>query len=182
LEAASIMKGSLLRCPVRWLVVALVASAGTCSIDPTGLGPQPDGSAAGASGSVVWCPAGLTDQAAWPAKTSYTSCVRPCGPEGSGIQTCGQTDRATCLAKSGCLCLEAPCVTCGACAFLSLSDCYRPSNAATATLCADGVTDGTWCSPACSKRLCLQGDGKTGCMCGSQGRYACAEWNGSSWQ
>jgi hypothetical protein len=170
------MKGSFFRC----IAAALVVGAGACSVSSTGLSPT-DASAGGASGSVV-CPAGLTDQAAWPAKTSYTSCVRPCGPGGIVFETCSQIDRATCQAKRGCVCLEAPCVTCGDCPFQALPDCYLPTNGATATRCPDGVSEGGACAPACSQQLCLLADGKTGCVCGSKGTYACAEWNGANWQ
>lgn len=176
------MNRSSLRRTIRLLAAALVATAGACGVSTTGLGPAADGSAGGAGGSAM-CPAGLTDQAGWPAKTSSTSCSRPCGPDGIGVEACSQTDQATCQAKSGCLCLEALCVACGDCAFPPpLPDCYVPTNAVTATLCADGVSKGGACGPACGRHLCLQADGKTACVCNKQGKYACADWNGSSWQ
>ena len=124
----------------------------------------------------------LTDQAGWPANTAYTSCTRSCGPDDVGEQTCSQTDRAACQAVSGCVCLEGPCVTCGTCTFRELSDCYVPTNAATASLCTDGVVRNGACAPACSKHLCLRKDGKTACLCNSQGHYACADWGDSGWE
>lgn len=175
------MNRSRLRRTIRLVAAALVAAAGACGVSTTGLGPAADGSAGGPGGS-AWCPPGLTEQAGWPAKTSYTSCSRPCGPDGIGLETCGQTDQATCQAKSGCLCLEALCVACGDCAFQTPADCYVPTNAATATLCANGVSEGGACGPACGHHLCLQADGTTACVCNKEGKYACADWNGSSWQ
>jgi len=86
------------------------------------------------------------------------------------------------LAKSGCVCLQGPCVTCGACPYQGLPACYIPTNGATATLCPEGVTEGAACAPACNQQLCVQADGKTGCVCVGSGRYACAGWNGSGWQ
>jgi hypothetical protein len=175
------MNRSRLRHTIHLVEAALVVAAGACGVSTTGLGPAADGSAGGAGGS-TWCPAGLTDQAGWPTNTSYTSCSRPCGPDGIGVAACSQTDRATCQAKSGCLCLEAPCVACGDCAIQTLPDCYVPTNAATATLCANGVSEGGACGPACGHHLCLQADGTTACVCNKEGKYACADWNGSSWQ
>ncbi len=174
------MNRSSLRGTVRCAALALVAAAGTCGVNPAGLGPAKDGSAGGAGGTV--CPAGLTDQAAWPAKTSYSSCLRPCGPGGLVFETCSQVDRPTCLAKSGCVCVEGPCVSCGACPYQALPDCYLPSNGAAVTLCAASVSEGRACAHPCDRQLCLQADGKTGCVCISKGQYACAEWNGSSWR
>lgn len=161
------------------LTCLAMAMTGGCSIDDTGLGPAPDG--ATGTGGTSACPAGLTLQASWPARSTSTTCARPCGPDEIGLQTCSQTDRATCQAKAGCVCLEAPCVTCAACA-LPLSDCYQPTNGATATACASGVGEGRGCSPACGRRLCLLADGKTACICNSQGKYACAAWSGAAWQ
>ena len=155
----------------------LLAASG-CGVSTKGLGPTPDSSAGGAE----WCPPGLTDQASWPAKTSYTTCSRACGPDSLGLETCSQTDRASCQAKSGCVCLQAPCVQCMSCGFQRLPDCYVPTNAATATLCANGVTQGAACSPPCGQLLCLEKDGKTGCLCNGDGRFACADWSGSAWQ
>ncbi len=159
---------------------AWVLAAAACSVDGAGLGPLPDGSA-GAGGTAA-CPAGLTEQASWPAKSGVSSCTRWCGPDDIGMQVCSQIDRSTCQAKAGCVCLEAPCVACAACAFLSVSDCYKPTNAATATRCGSGVKQGDDCSPACGRLLCLQADGKSACLCNAQGKYACADWNGSTWQ
>ena len=161
--------------------VLLLGTGTTCGVDPTGLGPLPDGSAGGAPGTPV-CPAGIVEQASWPAKTSATSCLRPCGPDDIGIETCRQVDRAECQKRSGCVCLQGPCVTCDGCTFLMLPECYVPENAATASPCPAGVRRGEACSPACGRRLCLQSDGKTACVCNRHGQYACADWDGSDWR
>jgi hypothetical protein len=128
------------------------------------------------------CPAGLTNQADWPVGTVSTSCTKRCGPDDIGIRNCGQTDRATCQATSGCVCLEAPCVACATCAFLTISDCYVPTNAASIPVCAKDVTEGGACSPVCGRKLCLEADGKTGCVCNAQGQYACATWGETTWE
>jgi len=154
---------------------------GACSVSGDGLHGPSDGGVGGAAGT-TWCPSGLTDQAGWPANTSYSSCLRTCGPDGIGTQTCGQTDRATCQSKSGCLCLEGPCVACQDCLLPAEPGCYLPSNGATASVCADGVARTGACAPACDKHLCMQKDGKTACLCNSQGHYACGEWSGSGWR
>ena len=158
------------------LVMAALASA--CTVSETGLGPMPD---AGSTGTAV-CPAGLTDHANWPAGTTYTSCAKACGPDEIGIRSCSQIDRTTCQATSGCVCLDTPCVACASCALQTNSDCYVPTNAASAPACAEGVTKGGACSPACNKQLCLEADGKTGCLCNSQGKYACATWGETTWK
>jgi hypothetical protein len=158
------------------LVMAALASA--CAVSETGLGPTPD---AGSAGTAV-CPAGLTHQANWPAGTTYTSCTKPCGPDDIGIRSCGQTDRGTCQVAGGCVCLEAPCVTCADCAFLTISECYAPTNAASVPACSKEVTEGGACSQACDRQLCLEADGKTGCVCNAHGKYACATWGETTWK
>jgi hypothetical protein len=164
---------------IRWAVLAGVAMAGlgACSVSDTGLGPGPDGSSA----TVGPCPAGLTEQASWPARSTASTCMRPCGPDRIGLQACTQADRASCQAKPGCLCLEAPCVTCAACV-VAAGDCYQPTNSATVPPCATGAGEGRPCSPVCGRQVCLRADGKTACICNGQGRYACADWTGTAWQ
>jgi hypothetical protein len=164
-----------------FVAATLAGPLEACSVNGEGLLGVHDGSTGGAAGVTV-CPSGLTDQAGWPANTADTSCVRTCGPDGIGLQQCHQTDQATCQKASGCVCLEGPCVACEDCAFLALPDCYVPENAATAPLCADGVVRQGACAPACGKRLCMHKDGKTACLCNSEGRYACADWGDSGWQ
>ena len=175
------MSTAKLRRAIRFAATALLAAATACGVSVNGLQVPPDGSTGGATGAAV-CPVGLTEQASWPAKTSATSCSRPCGPDGVGAQTCAQTDRATCQSRPGCVCLEAPCVTCADCAFWNISACYLPTNSASVTLCAEGVTRGGACGPACDKHLCLEKDGLTGCVCNAQGSYACANWGDSGWK
>jgi hypothetical protein len=29
--------------------------------------------------------------------------------------------------------------------------------------------------------VCLEADGKTGCVCNAQGKYACAAWGETTW-
>lgn len=159
-------------------VFALAGLVSACTVSDTGLGPVRD--AGNVTGGV--CPKGLTDKAEWPANTTLTSCTKPCGPDDIGVRSCGQTDRTTCQAASGCVCLEAPCVACANCAFLTISDCYMPTNTASVPSCADEVTQGGACGPACGKTLCLEADGKTGCVCNAQGKYACATWGGTTWK
>ncbi|HEX7509573.1 MAG TPA: hypothetical protein VF550_22575 [Polyangia bacterium] len=170
----SIVRGS----SIAALLMAALASA--CSVSETGLGPMPD---AGSGGTAI-CPAGLTDHANWPAGTANPSCTKPCGPDDTGLRSCSQTDKASCQAAGGCVCLETPCVSCANCAFRTgvPADCYAPTNAASAPACAKEVTQGGACSSACSRQLCLGGDGKTGCVCNAQGKFACATWGDSSWK
>ena len=157
-------------------VMATLASA--CTVSETGFGPELD---AGLAGTAV-CPAGLTNQANWPAETTYTSCTKPCGPDDIGIRSCGQTDRGTCQAAGGCVCLEAPCVACANCAFLTISDCYMPTNTVSVPACPKDVTEGGTCSQACGRLLCLEADGKTGCVCNAHGKWACATWGETTWK
>jgi hypothetical protein len=159
---------------------ALMAMPIACGVSNTGLGNATDGAAGGAGGSV--CPAGLTELANWPSSSKADSCSRVCGPDGIGAQICSRTDRATCQAKGGCLCLEAPCVACADCAFLSMPTCYVASNAATAPSCANGVGKGDNCAPACDHQLCLRKDGKSACICNGEGKWACGDWRDSGWK
>jgi hypothetical protein len=105
-----------------------------------------------------------------------------CGPDGIGFETCSQSARATCQAEIGCVCLETPCVLCAGCTFGSMPECYVPTNVAAPPFCADDVRRGASCAPACDRRLCLEKDGKTGCVCNRQGKYACADWGDSGWK
>jgi hypothetical protein len=163
-------------------VFAMTALAGACAVSTTGLGPGTDaGGTDGTSGTPI-CAKGLTDNANWPAGTAYTSCIKPCGPDDIGFRTCSQVDRATCLATSGCVCLEAPCVACVSCTPLTSSNCYVPTNTASVPACAKEVTEGDACSPACDRQLCLESDGKTGCVCNAKGKYACATWGETTWK
>jgi hypothetical protein len=160
--------------------LALLAAGVACGVDPNGLEPPPDAAAGGAGGTPV-CPAGIVEQASWPAKTSASSCLRPCGPDEIGVETCRQVERSECQKRSGCLCLQGPCVACDGCTFLMVPDCYVPTNAASAAPCAEGVSQGGACSPACGRMLCLERDGKTACLCNREGKYACADWDGTTW-
>jgi hypothetical protein len=158
-------------------VIAAIASA--CTVSETGLGPTQD---AGLTGTAI-CPAGLTNQANWPAGTTYTSCTKPCGPDDIGVRSCGQTDKGTCQATgAGCVCLETPCVACANCAFPIMSDCYVPTNTGSVPSCAKEVTEGGSCSNSCGRQLCLEADGKTGCVCNAHGKYACATWGDTTWK
>jgi len=157
--------------------LGMAAFANACSVSNTGLGPTPD---AGATSAAI-CPSGLTDQANWPAGTTYASCTKPCGPDQIGLTTCRQIDKSACLASS-CVCLDSPCVACDSCALPPNSECYTPTNIASVPTCAKEVTRGGTCSPACGRQVCLEGDGKTGCVCNQQGKYACATWGETSWK
>jgi hypothetical protein len=160
----------------RTILVLVACLASACAVSDTGLGPARDAS------STTICPAGLTDQASWPAGPQSASCTKPCGPDEIGSETCGQTDRTTCQTSSGCVCLDAPCVACANCVFQTISDCYVPTNAVSAPACSKDVTQGGACSPACGRTLCLEADGKTGCVCNAQGKYACARWGETTWK
>jgi hypothetical protein len=165
-------------------LLAVVALLGTssCAVSDTGLGAPRDGGSGGGSGTAI-CYTGTVDRANWPAGATSTSCSKPCGPDNLGIRTCSQADLASCQATSGCVCVASPCTKCADCAFLAaLPACYAPSNAASPLTCATSVTAGGDCSPACGKSLCIQGDGKTGCVCNAQGKYACALWGGGTWK
>jgi hypothetical protein len=164
-----------------FLAVAGLLGAFSCSVSDTGLGAARDGGSGGVSGT-AWCYTGTIDRANWPAGATSTSCSKSCGPDDLGIRTCSQTDLASCQATSGCVCVASPCVRCADCAFLGLPDCYAPTNAASPGNCAASVGDGGDCSPACGKLLCIQADGKTGCVCNARGKYACALWSGAAWK
>jgi hypothetical protein len=173
------------------LAVCFVVAAvlgGSCTVSDTGLAPAGDaGSACGEK--TPMCPKGLTSEASWPSGTCYAACIKPCGPDDIGTRYCAQTNLATCQATGDCLCLQdypaenTRCVACLDCAIQAPSDCYRPTNAAKPPACAAGVTQGGPCGPpACDRQLCMEADGKTGCVCNEQGKYACATWGGTSWQ
>jgi len=181
-ESTAIIRARKVRGFATCLLLA-VAVANACTVSDTGLDPAADaGSACGEKGTPM-CPTGLTSQASWPAGTCYAACIKPCGPDDIAMRLCTQTDRATCQAESGCVCLDTPCVACADCAFLqNPSECYIPTNAATAPPCATGVTQGGACGSACDRRLCLLADGKTGCVCNDRGKYACATWGGTGWK
>jgi hypothetical protein len=175
---------SITRRGIQLLPLALLAATVACSVSDQGLGVPRDAGASGVSGLAA-CPEGLTDQAGWPVRATSNSCTQPCGPDGIGVRTCSQIDRANCQKKSGCVCLEAPCVGCLPCEVVTKPDhydCYIPANAAEAPACAKKVANGKACSPACSMHLCLQHDGKSGCVCNAEGKYACATWGDSGWE
>jgi hypothetical protein len=154
-----------------------------CSVSDSGLAPASDvNGTTSVTSEVVLCPAGLTDKAAWPSNTSALACSKTCGPDAIGVKTCSQSELATCQASSGCVCLSTPCTTCATCAFLTLPACYIPTNPSTAPACADSVIRGGSCAPACGKTLCIQSDGKTGCVCNAQGKYACSTWSAGAWK
>jgi hypothetical protein len=162
-------------------VALLAAALGSACTTVNGDGLDPV-DASPTSGTAT-CLAGLTDRASWPSGTNYTSCVKPCGPDNIGIRTCSQTDKTTCQATNGCVCLNTPCVTCADCVFQSsFSPCYSPTNTASVPACTEGVVRGGACSPACGKQVCLEADGKTGCVCNDEGKYACATWGGTTWK
>jgi len=153
-----------------------------CSVSDAGLGPTHDGGSDGIVGPTI-CMTGTIDRANWPAAAGETSCTRSCGPDDLGVRTCGQTDVATCQRESAsCVCLVSPCAKCADCAFLVLPSCYVPTNAAAPPTCPASVINGGDCSPVCGKTLCIEADGKTGCVCNAQGKYACALWSGGNWK
>jgi hypothetical protein len=165
------------------VMLASLAWSEACSLNDGGLGGATDGSLGGSSDPAV-CPTGMTDRASWPAGVTYISCTQTCGPDGIGLTTCGQTNLATCQAASGCVCspLAPACVTCANCTLRSSSDCYQPINANNPPDCAASVVKDAACSSPCGKQLCIQADGKTGCVCNAHGKYACAFWSGTAWK
>lgn len=168
------------------LLLAIAASAlsVSCSVNGDGLGPLSDAGAGGSPGTTL-CPSGLVDKGNWPSASSYTTCSEPCGPDNLGVRVCSQVSKATCQASAGCLCIDTLCASCAACSLNTSSDCYVPTNAVTADqvpACDKTVKKGEACSPACGRQLCLQADGKTGCVCNPSGKYACAAWGESSWK
>jgi len=153
----------------------------SCSVSDTGLGLAPDASTGTPSATQV-CYLGTIDRANWPTGSPGTSCSKPCGPDDLGVRTCSQTDLASCQAAAGCVCLAAPCTKCADCALLATPDCYVPSNPGAPSTCGTAVTNGGGCTPSCGKTLCIQADGKTGCVCNAHGKYACAPWGGTTWK
>jgi hypothetical protein len=153
----------------------------SCSASDVGLG-GPGDAGTGRPGSVPTCLVGTIDRANWPAAADYTSCTMICGPDDLGSRTCSQTDLSTCGSQSGCVCRSSPCVACADCEFAALPDCYVPVDAELALPCAPTVAKGELCSPACGRSLCIEADGKTGCVCNAQGKYACAHWGGETWK
>ncbi len=166
---------------LRIVACALLTVPTACSVSSDGLKGPYDSGAGGTTGTPL-CPRGLTDQAGWPASTAATLCGRQCGPDSKGWQTCNQGSLTECKKKPGCVCLVEPCVTCQDCTFLSLPDCYVPTNAATVAACSQDISKGDACAPACSKQLCLRKDGKTACLCNEQGKVACGDWGASGWK
>ncbi len=160
---------------------AVLAGIVSCSVSNTGLGVVLDGATDGKSGIPI-CYQGTIDRANWPSGAGSTSCTKRCGPDDLGLRTCSQSDLATCQSSAGCVCLAAPCTKCADCALLAIPDCYVPTNAASPRTCDPSVTNGGDCSPACGKSLCIEADGKTGCVCNAHGKYACALWGGNTWK
>ncbi len=161
-------------------VVVLMAGL-SCGTSDVGL-ESPGDSGMVHPGSVPTCLVGTIDRANWPASADYTSCTMACGPDDLGKRTCSQVDRSTCLGKTGCVCLSSPCVSCTDCVLEALPDCYVPLDAELGLPCAPTVAKGEVCSPACGRSLCIEADGKTGCVCNAQGKYACAGWAGDTWR
>ena len=164
-------------------MLVLLALTGGCGFNESGLDIPRDAGAAGASGTTT-CPAGVTDKGSWPAQMIATSCVQTCGPDDIGSTTCSQTDITTCQAGGGCVCstAAAACVKCARCAIPATGACYQPTNSTSPPDCAATVTRGGTCSQACDKLLCIQADGKTGCVCNSGKKYACAIWSEAAWK
>jgi hypothetical protein len=170
----------------RFVIVAAVLSVSfvSCSVRDDGLGSMGDAGTGGSTGATL-CPSGVVDQGNWPAASPYTTCSEPCGPDDLGLRACSQVSKATCQASAGCLCIDSLCVSCAICSLHTSSECYVPTNAATAEqvpTCDKTVKKGGACSPACARQLCLQSDGKTGCVCNANGKYACAAWGETSWK
>gem|GEM_PF-2895253 len=164
------------------VVAALVAA---CSVSTSGLETPPapqGGGATGGAGGPPPCPLNIPDRANWPGGYTATSCLQPCGPDRIGSRKCSQTDLPTCKASPGCVCQQGPCASCTDCVFEKLPSCYQPTNTAAPSDCAAWVASGVTCSPACARQLCLRADGKTGCVCNDEGRYACATWGASTWK
>jgi hypothetical protein len=163
------------------LVIAVSAS---CSVSDGGLGSVSDAGAVGSTGATI-CPSGLWDKGNWPAASTYTLCSEECGPDNVGLRACSQVSRETCQASAGCLCIDSLCASCAICSLRTPSECYVPTNSATLEQipnCDKTVKKGGACSPACSRLLCLQDDGKTGCVCNAGSKYACATWGETSWK
>lgn len=167
--------------PLRIVACALLTVPAACGVSSDGLHGPYDSGAGGSTGTAM-CPKGLTDQAGWPANNPATSCGRPCGPDNIGLQVCRRAPLADCKKKAGCVCLTEPCVTCDDCGFVSVPDCYVPTNAATVGPCSHDISKGDACAPACGKQVCQRKDGKTACLCNGDGKYACGDWGGSGWK
>lgn len=161
--------------------VAAWAVVSACSISQTGLAPVQD-AAVVASDATLGCYIGTVDRANWPVAATFNTCSMPCGPDNLGSRTCNQIDLASCQALGGCVCLISPCTQCTDCKLGDLPTCYAPTNPASPAACAASVKNGAACSPPCAKTLCLQADGKTGCVCNGAGQYACAAWGGGIWK
>jgi hypothetical protein len=173
------MSPSRIRLLLRTAKLGLALAISACGVSEEGLGSSPDGAT---NGGV--CPARLTDLASWPANYTEWACVRSCGPDDLGQQTCSRVDDVkTCQAHTGCVCLEEPCVVCADCTFEeALPACYLPTNGSEAPSCPANVAKGTSCAPACDRRLCKRKDGKTACLCNDEGAYACGDWGESGWK
>ncbi len=165
-------------------VSAGFASSVSCSVRGDGLGPMGDAGVGGSTGATL-CPSGLVDKSNWPAASTYTACSESCGPDNLGSRACSQISRTTCQASAGCLCVDSLCASCASCSVPTPSECYVPTNTATAAqipTCDKTVKKGGACSPVCARQLCLQSDGKTGCVCNASGKYACAAWGETGWK
>jgi hypothetical protein len=168
---------------VRALLLFVAASV-SCSVQDDGLGSTGDAGAGAVTGATL-CPSAVVDKGNWPAVGAYTTCSESCGPDDLGLRTCSRISRAACQASAGCLCVDSLCVSCAPCSLHTSSECYLPTNAASAgtiPTCDKSVKKGGACSPVCARQLCLQSDGKTGCVCNPSGKYACAAWGETSWK
>jgi hypothetical protein len=162
--------------------LAVLIGVLSCSTNDAGLGGAGDGSA-GRPGDLPTCLEGTIDQANWPAGATFASCIEACGPDDLGTRKCGQMDLATCRTMGGCVCLSSPCAICADCLFAApLPDCYLPLDAESGLACPKTVVRGGPCTPSCGRSLCLQADGKTGCVCNAYGKYACADWGDATWR
>lgn len=163
--------------------VLILALVGGCSFNESGLGIPTDAGIGTTTGPLP-CPAGITDQGSWPAEMTATSCVQTCGPDNIGSTTCSQNDMASCQVGGGCVCSTAAmaCVKCARCTIAATDACYQPSNTTNPPNCAATVIKGGTCNPACGKHLCIQADGKTGCVCNAAKKYACAAWTAGAWK
>jgi hypothetical protein len=165
------------------LVAAVIAwvCGFSCTTSDVGLGGDGD-AGVGRPGATPTCLTGTIDGANWPTAADYSSCSKVCGPDDLGTRICSQEDISTCRRASGCVCLSSPCVTCDACELKTLPSCYEPLEVDSPPPCAATVVNEGACSPACGRSLCIEADGKTGCVCNAQGKYACATWGDGTWK
>lgn len=170
---------------IRWPFLLGLVFMFACDINGSGLSSYDAGEGSDVSPAVnnqTFCPNGLLEHANWLPAIKERLCTKRCGPDDIGTQICQPVDLLTCQKTQECVCAIPPCTACTPCAFSSIPACLRPTNAEKPNRCLAGVQAGGACTPACSRTLCLLGNGKDACICNASGLWTCATWSQQAWR